>query len=69
MSSGFLLAAANFSILAWSLKMKRNDLHVQNGDIKEAFSIFWSGWDYKNSRNLPYVLRKRFILPPRIRVQ
>jgi len=43
MSSGFLLAAANFSILAWSLKKKRNDLHVQNGDIKEASSIFCSG--------------------------
>jgi hypothetical protein len=43
MSSGFLLAAANFSILAWSLKMKRNDLHVQNGDIEEASSVFWSG--------------------------
>jgi len=40
MSSGFLLAAANFSILAWSLKMKRNDLHVQNGDIKEGSSVF-----------------------------
>jgi hypothetical protein len=40
MSSGFLLAATNFSILAWSLKMKRNDLQVQNGDIKEASSVF-----------------------------
>ena len=43
MNSGFLLAAANFSILAWSLKMKRNDLHVQNGDNKEASFVFWSG--------------------------
>jgi hypothetical protein len=43
LSSGFLLIAANFSILAWSLKMKRNDLHMQNGDIKEASSVFWSG--------------------------
>ena len=33
----------NFSILAWSLKMKRDDLHMQNGDIKEASSIFWLG--------------------------
>jgi hypothetical protein len=32
-----------FSIFAWSLKMKRDDLHMQNGDIKEAFSVFWSG--------------------------
>jgi hypothetical protein len=23
--------------------MKRDDLHVQNGDIKEASSVFWSG--------------------------
>jgi hypothetical protein len=38
-----LLAAANFSILAWSIKMKRNDLHVQNGEIKEASFVFWSG--------------------------
>jgi hypothetical protein len=30
----------NFSILAWSLKMKRDDLHMQNGDIKEASSVF-----------------------------
>jgi len=43
MNSGYLLVAANFSILAWSLKMKRNDLHVQNGDIKEASFVFWSG--------------------------
>jgi len=43
MNSGFLLAAANFSILAWSLKMKRNDLHVQNGDNNEASFVFWSG--------------------------
>jgi hypothetical protein len=43
MCSGFLLVAANFYILAWSLKMKCNDLHVQNGDIKEASSVFWSG--------------------------
>jgi hypothetical protein len=42
MSSECLLAATSFSILAWSLKMKRNDLHVQNGDIKEASSVFWS---------------------------
>jgi hypothetical protein len=33
----------NFSILTWSLKMKRDDLHMQNGDIKEASSIFWLG--------------------------
>jgi len=32
-----------FSILAWSLKMKRDDLHMQNGDIKKAYSVFWSG--------------------------
>jgi hypothetical protein len=43
MSLGLLLASTNFFILAWSLKMKRNDLHVQNGDIKEASSVFWSG--------------------------
>ena len=43
LSSGFLLIAANFSILAWSLKMKRNDLHMVNGDIKEISSVFWSG--------------------------
>jgi hypothetical protein len=42
MSSGFLIATTSFSKLAWSLKMKRNDLHVQNGDIKEASSVFWS---------------------------
>jgi len=42
MSSGFLFVAANFYILAWSLKIKCNDLHVQNGDIKDASSVFWS---------------------------
>jgi hypothetical protein len=31
-----------FSIFAWSLKMKRDDLHMQNEDIKEASSVFWS---------------------------
>jgi hypothetical protein len=44
MSSGFLLdRCCYFSIFAWSLKMKRDDLHMQNGDIKEASSVFWSG--------------------------
>jgi hypothetical protein len=32
-----------FSIFAWSLKMKRDDLHMQDGDIKETSSVFWSG--------------------------
>ena len=41
MSSGFFLAVDNFSILAWSLKIKWNALHVQNGYIKETSSIFW----------------------------
>ena len=48
---GFLLAATNFSILAWSLKMKRNDFHVQNGDIKEASSVFWSGGITRTQEN------------------
>jgi hypothetical protein len=51
MSSGFLLSASNFSILAWSFKMKRNDFHVQNGDIKEASSIFWSGGIRRTQEN------------------
>ena len=41
MSWGFFLAAANFSILAWSLKIKCKVLHVQHGDIKKTSSIFW----------------------------
>jgi hypothetical protein len=51
MSSGFLLAATSFSILAWSLKMKRNDFHVQNGDIKEASFVFWSGGITRTQEN------------------
>jgi len=43
MSSRFFLTTANFSIPALSLKIKCNVLHVQNGDIKEASSVFWSG--------------------------
>ena len=42
MSSRFFLTTANFSIPALSLKIKCNVLHVQNGDIKEASSVFWS---------------------------
>ena len=42
MSSRFFLTAANFSIPALSLKIKCNVLNVQNGDIKEASSVFWS---------------------------
>ena len=41
-SSWLFLTAANFSIPTLSLKIKRNVLHVQNGDIKEASSVFWS---------------------------
>jgi hypothetical protein len=41
-SSWFFLTAANFSMPALSLKIKCNVLHVQNGDIKEASSVFWS---------------------------
>jgi hypothetical protein len=48
---GFLLTATNFSILSWSLKMKRNDLHVQNRDIKEASSVFWSGGITRTQEN------------------
>jgi len=42
MSWGFFLAASNFSILVWSLKIKCKVLHVQHGDIKKTSSIFWS---------------------------
>jgi len=39
------------SILAWSLKRKRNDFHVQNGDIKEASSVFWWGGITRTQEN------------------
>ena len=49
------------SYFAWSLQMKHNDLHVQNGDIKEASSIFFHKWVYitffKNS--IPYIHKYR----------
>jgi hypothetical protein len=46
-----VLACCYYSILAWSLKMKCNDLHVQNGDIKEASSVFWSGGITRTQEN------------------
>ena len=37
--------------------MKRNDLHMQNGDIKKASSVFWSGGI---TRTQEIFLMKRF---------
>jgi len=51
MSSRFFLTTANFSIPALSLKIKCNVLHVQNGDIKEASSVFWSGGITRTQEN------------------
>jgi len=51
MSSQFFLTTANFSIPALSLKTKCNVLHVQNGDIKEASSVFWSGGITRTQEN------------------
>ena len=51
MSSQFFLTAANFSIPALSLKIKCNVFHVQNGDIKDVSSVFWSGGITRTQEN------------------
>ena len=49
----FLLMIPHISDIgvAWSLKMKRIDLHVQNGDLKEASSVFWSSGITRTQEN------------------